>query len=146
MIESIRARPWPIHAFAAILLGIGLQALIGGLANIEGWLVQYETLAPDFPWDRDWVIVVLSARFTIVCIPVIAIWGFRSLAARILICLFTFFPMAGLVRNLSGDLTFDDAEPVVATLLMIVACALLFLPSAQRWFSPEALDNEAVFE
>lgn len=77
-----RARPLTIHAFALIMLAIGLDGLIEGLGSIEDWVAQMTRDYPDFAWDEDAVIVLLSARFTIVCIPIAAIWVFANPFAR----------------------------------------------------------------
>ncbi len=146
MIEQIRLRPWPIHGFAVIFLGVGLWALIGGLNDIDGWLAQYRNILPQFPSDRDWIIVVLSARFSIVCIPVIAIWCFRSVVARVLVCAFTLVPLMGIIRQLGDTLDALSWDTMAGGGLLVAGCALLYSPSARAWFAPEPLKQEAVFE
>ncbi len=146
MIDQIRLRPWPIHGFAVIFLGVGLWALIGGLNEIDGWLAQYRELMPQFPWDRDWVIVALSARFSIICIPVIAIWGFRSVVARVLVCAFTLIPLMGMIRQFGEALDGLGWGAFAGGGLLVVGCAPLYLPSARAWFAPEPPDQVAVFE
>ena len=134
--DDIRARPWPIHGFALILLGLGLYGLIVGLLNADLWLETYRELLPDFPWDSDWVIVALSARFTIICIPMVAIWGFRSSIARFLITTVTaFVTFAQGQRIFTQGPTGIDGEVLTNTLFMLFACGLLFTPSSRNWLA-----------
>lgn len=144
MIEQLRARPWSIHAFAILLLGVGLHALIGGLTNLEDWLMVFEEMLPQFPWDRDWTIIAHSARFSIVCIPVAMVWIWGRRFARTLVTLFTVLTVIALIRALAGSPDVVDAEGVAKTALIALACALLFTPSAKRWLEPakEASDVE----
>ena len=142
----IRKRPWSINGFALLFLGVGLWALIGGLNNIEGWLDQYRELVPQLPWNRDWVIVALSARFSIVCIPVIAIWGFQSVVARVLVSLFTLIPIIGIIRQMGQGLDALGWEGAIGGGSLVLGCALLYTPSASRWFEPAPPAPEVAFE
>lgn len=146
MISAIGKRPWSIHGFAILFLGVGLWALIGGLGNIDGWLDQYREIAPQLPWDREWVIVALSARFSIVCIPVIAIWIYKGVVARVLVSVFTLIPLMGIIRLLGEGLDALGWEGAIGGALLVLGCALLYTPSARMWFEPKAKVAQEVFE
>ncbi|MDJ0978545.1 MAG: hypothetical protein QNI87_08405 [Erythrobacter sp.] len=147
MIERIRARPWSIHAFAVLILAVGLHTLITSLAHLDDWLFDFANALPQLPWNRDWVIVALSARFTIVCIPVAAIWIWRAGFARTLVTLFTFLACASLIRVLAEGSDPPDAMGVAKTLIIAGANALLFTPSANQWLRrDEAPSGVEAFE
>lgn len=120
-----------MHLFAALFLSTGVAALIAGLSDITASRAQFAAIAPWFGWNRDWVIVALSARFTIVCIPVIAIWAFASGVARWLITGFTGLAILRTIAELSDS----AAGPgmIIEPIMLGLACALLFAPSARRW-------------
>ncbi|MEM6585611.1 MAG: hypothetical protein AAF692_07635 [Pseudomonadota bacterium] len=140
MISQFQRRPWSIHAYALVALAVGLDAYIGALLDLGGWELAFEDMtadiAPRFAWTRDWTIVALSARFTIVCIPVAAIWIWGARFARTLVTLFTFFLLVGLIRTLAQGTPPLETEAVIKTLFLGLACALLFTPSAGRWLKP----------
>lgn len=145
MIEQLKARPWSIHAFAILLLTVGLHALIGGLTNLDEWLLVFEGMAPEFPWSRDWTIVAHCARFSIVCIPVAVVWIWGRRFARTLVTFFTVLTLIALIWALADGTAPIDADGIVKTALIALACALLFTPSASCWLEPakEADDAEA---
>ncbi|WP_296717662.1 hypothetical protein [Erythrobacter sp.] len=143
-------RPWPIHLFAAIFLMAGAWELAYRLAVLHRFQMQLagQTLS------EDWIIVFFSARFTIVCIPVIAIWLFGSRVARWLITIMTVwatltvlsqFDMARLQRTI-GMNPLDIWYRYGARLAYIFAVALLFIPAARRWFARQQETVEEIFE
>ena len=137
----MQRRPWSIHAYAAIALAVGLDAYVGALLDLSGWELFFEDriadIAPRFAWTRDWTIVALSARFSIVCIPVAAIWIWGARFARTLVTVFTFLLLASFIRTLALDSALLEAESALKTLALGAACAALFTPSAERWLKPE---------
>ena len=85
-------KPWPIHAFAFWMLVFATFDLLVALGNLERAQDFLELFVPIFDWTRDWTIVLYSAVYSIVLIPVIAIWGFASRVARLLLtamCLYS---------------------------------------------------------
>lgn len=143
MISPLGPRPWPVHLFAGLLLANGIWGLIGGLSNIDLWLDHYEYIFPAIEWDRDRVIIAMSARFTIVCIPVVAIWGFASRIARWLLSVFitaSALIAAWEIIGAGGDI---DWQNTITLSVMVVGIALLFTPPARAWFRKEkAIDPE----
>lgn len=145
MLSHLQRRPWSIHAYAAIALTVGLEAYVGALLNLRGWELFFEDMtadmiadmAPRFAWTRDWTIVALSARFSIVCIPVAAIWIWGARFARTLVTVFTFLLLASFLRTLALDSAALEAEAAFKTLALGAACPVLFTPSAERWLNPE---------
>ena len=81
--------------------------------------------------------MTLSARLTIICIPVAAIWVWGARFARTLVTLFTFILLASFVRVIAEGSTPLDALNTAKTLALGAACALLFTPSASRWLEPK---------
>ena len=130
-------RPWPIHAYALVALGVGLDGYIGALHDLRGWELTFEDIVPQFAWNADMAIVALSARFTIVCIPVAAIWICGARIARTLVTLFTVLLIAGFIRVLADGTAPVDALAIIKTLALGIACALLFTPPASRWLQPK---------
>ncbi|MEO1647234.1 MAG: hypothetical protein AAFR32_00270 [Pseudomonadota bacterium] len=147
MIAALQQRPWPIHAYAVIALAVGLEGYIGALFDLSSWELVFEDTLPHFAWNRDWTIVTLSARFTVVCIPVAAIWIWGARFARTLFTLFTFILGAGLIRTLAEGTAEVAAWDMAKIAALIFACALLFTPSANRWLTPLKEPGDAeVFE
>lgn len=136
MIDVIRRRPGSIHAYALIALAVGLDGYIGALHSLMDWELTFAQALPQLPWSRDWTIVALSARFSIVCIPVAAIWFWGARLARILVTLFTVLLMAGFIQALAQGGQPMEVMDIAKTLALGLACALLFTPSANRWLQP----------
>ena len=137
MIAELQRRPWSIHTYALIVLAIGLESYIGALHDLLGWEVTFAERIPQFPWNQDWTIVALSARFTITCIPVAMIWVWRIRFARTLVTLFTVLLLIALIRVIAEGSTPLDALSIAKTLALGTACALLFTRSASRWLEPK---------
>lgn len=148
MIGFMRKRPWPVHAFAIGIGGFAIYNLVSGLLLIDPWISELNRTFPEIAWNRDSVIVALSTRFTIVMIPVVAIWGFGSRLARLLVAI-----MVVLTLPSAGFQVYDRFEmgiliwgrTVFFTIIVMVLTALLFKPSARRWFSKEREIDPATF-
>lgn len=132
-------RPWSIHLFAIILIGAGLWNFIPQLGHALKEADQSYRIA---------LVSVLSAQFSIVAIPVIAIWAFASRVAK---WLFTVISIGSfgwfLYATLSSDFGLEHSIWTVAlSSLTHGAIILLFLPSANRWFDAQRTQNVEVFE
>ncbi|MFZ9395190.1 MAG: hypothetical protein ACO25F_03900 [Erythrobacter sp.] len=125
-----RARPWPIHGFAALLAGLALFHLVQGLADIGAQQQAYEAVYPGVPWNQDWTIVATSAWFTIELIPAVLVWLFASRFARWL--------LAAMVLLGAGQLLLASVPATPAGMMTLAlrmfALGLLLLPAAQPWF------------
>jgi hypothetical protein len=132
-------RPWSVHLFAVILIGAGLWNFVPLL-----WLALDEA-------DRGYriaLVSVLSAQFSIVVIPVIAIW---ALASRVAKWLFTLLSIGSFVWLFYKMLTSDFALEAMIWMLGLGtlthgAVILLFVPSARRWFDAQRTQNVEVFK
>lgn len=141
-------RPWSIWSFAVILTLYGLFNLVSGLTYLSE---QEQLLRNQFPrigWNADWVIVWVSAQFTIVLIPIIAIWVFASRFARIIVTVMALVSLpwlASYARTYSLYGVVDWIGLMQASLVVMPA-GLLFLPSASKWLRQEAVDDTAIFD
>lgn len=132
-------RPWSIWIFAIMLIGAGLWNFVPQL-----WLALDEA-------DRGYriaLVSVLSAQFSIVVIPVIAIW---ALASRVAKWLFTVLSISSFAWLFYTSLTSDFAlEAIIWTLgigaLTHGAIILLFLPSARTWFDAQRTQDVEAFK
>lgn len=146
MSKRAGSRPWSIHTFAGLFLVNGLWGLIGGILNIELWLAHYLSTFPSIAWNHDLVIVALSARFTIVCIPVVAIWGYASRIARWLVSVLTIGTALSAAWNISALPNVDiEWLPVAFLSAMVAAVLMLLTPSAAVWFRKEEAPGAEVF-
>lgn len=140
-------RPWPIWAFAGLLIGEGLLSLLHGLGSLEVQLLMFQSQWPGFGWSRDWVIVWFSAWFSIVLIPVVALVGFASRIARILVTIMALIASPAAVIH--GASLAQGEQSWVAFLsasAVLIAAGLLYLPPASRWLRQEAWDDEQAFD
>jgi hypothetical protein len=142
MREFLRRRPWSVHVFAALFASLGVWNLIEGLLDLDLWVRRLGQLGWFGEANKDLAIVWLSARFTIVGIPVVAIWVFASRVARLFIgltiaYLFLNFVWNGLdvlrIGAFYGWLRYNfDAH--LATILQTIAVVLLFTTESNAWF------------
>ena len=142
-------RPWPIWVFALSFAGFAVYNLVYGLRNIEASQAFWEFLIPDFEWGRDEVIVVLSARFTIVMIPVVAIWAFASRLARLLVAIMLAFSAPGAILQTTDMIALDGAIwrwPLWWLLGMAVLVGLLFLPRSSYWLKRKGQVDAEIFD
>ena len=137
MLAEWRRRPWPIHLYAFITLAIGVFGYVSALRDLSAWELAFEDMAPYFAWNSDMAIVALSARLTIVCIPVAAIWVWGARLARTLVTIFTVFLLMGFIRLMGEGTAEIDPIDAATTLALGCAWALLFTPSASRWLQPK---------
>ncbi len=145
-------RPWTIHAFAVLFTAHGLVALIRALGSLELSELTLQAQYPAIDWHRDWVIVWHSAWFSIVLIPVVAVWLFASRLARILVTLMALATLPALYRFsvlLAGDYPAPWQAQAWLGLLQnaaaVMAVALLFLGASSRWLRQERAHFDKVF-
>ncbi|MFU7527026.1 hypothetical protein [Qipengyuania sp. ASV99] len=146
-------RPWPIHLFAALLLSSGLAQLISGLSRVGDYnFGGFNPITGEWLSD-DALIVMLSAEFTIVCIPIVAIWLFRSRIARWLITIFVLWGAITWLMHLNArhldlllQLNSQYIFSITVRVITWLAVLLLFLPQSARWFAQLKEGAHAVFE
>ena len=149
MTSFLARRPWPIHVFAAIFGGIALYGLIVDLQSLDVWVLELTRIVPEVDWDRDRTIIVFSARFTIVMIPIVAIWGFGSGIARLIVAGMTLLSLPGAAMQIYDrwGMGFETwGRPAVLSFLTIGAVSVLFTASAKSWFGKERAIDPATFE
>jgi len=129
-------------------MAIGLWGLLIGLQSLDSWALELARFTPDRMPNRDWAIVFLSARFSIVMIPVVAIWFFTSKVARLLVSLMVMVSAIGLFSAVQRWLEAGGIEWETLFLILSswVAVALLYLPAAHHWFAGEKSTDSMVFE
>ena len=101
-------RPWAIHTFAIILVVLGIIGLGASFFEIEESLEVLQQDLPMIEWTRDYVIVSNFSLFTILLIPVIAVWCFASRIARLIVAVMCVLPILALGSALYFGLADDD--------------------------------------
>jgi hypothetical protein len=142
------ARPLSIKIFALTFLGAAVFVLGSSLQNIGLLQGAYRALFPWDGWNRDWMIVAVSAIFSIALIPVAWIYLFGSRVARWLVTIFSLLKLANVPNMIFALQATGEAvhwryfaEPA----LLAVALTALFMPSSRRWLARKEADP-AVFE
>ncbi len=140
-------RPREVHVFALVFTAIGLWNFARGLSDLTQvrTLLEYWTVSQ---WSRDAVIVAVSARFTIVLIPVIAVWAFASTIARILVTIMAALSLLLLIEQVQ---LFAAGAPVdrfrIASVLAgAFAVMYLYTVPARYWFREGAHGVAKAFE
>ena len=131
-------RPWPIHVFAICLVIGGLYSLSRDIIAPDYAASKLETMVWGVDWTRDKVIVFSSAMFTIVLLPVVAIWTFASKVARILVTVMAVPAVLHLYSTAEMALRFAwefDPFSFAFGILRLAAIALLYAPASQHWFA-----------
>lgn len=135
-------RPWSIHAFALLTLSIGVVELVEGLVVLD--VSHFQSSFPAFAWNQDWVIVYYSAMFSIVLIPLVAIWLFASRVARVIVTVFfaIALPWDLMVLKSAAIGTLLNPLDLLTAIARAVAIVLLYLPASSRWLGVrKSLDN-----
>ncbi len=136
-----------MHFFALVFLAIGVWNCAQGLSDIAQTqaLLGYWT---GREWSRDGAIVAVSARFTIVLIPVIAVWAFASRIARVLVTGMAWLSLPQLIPQ--GQLLWSegviDRPLVVSVLAGFLAVMYLYTAPARYWFREGAHGPAKAFE
>ncbi|MET4132488.1 hypothetical protein ABIE62_001623 [Porphyrobacter sp. MBR-155] len=144
------SRPWPINVFAVTFLSVGAWQLADNLTKLH----RHQIILFGTEISRDEMIVLLSAQFTILCIPVVAIWLFGSRVARWLITIMTAWGALTFLMQLDTarlpmtmEMSLLDFWNLYGTrMAFLVAVILLFAPDARGWFAHKGGDEVAVFE
>ena len=147
MIALSRRRPREINLFAIGFLSAAVIAYADGLLDIATHQAYFEKFLPQFAWTRDWVIVMLSARLSIALIPVAMVWLSAVRFARWMVAIMALGKLPGavpMIRALVEDGAFDPSY-FAALLLSLLAVAVLFTPSGNRWFKDKGGVDPAVF-
>jgi len=137
-------RPWSIHTFAGIVCVAATVKLVRGLTDVEAQTIALQRAYPTLEWNNDLAIVLMSAETTIILIPVVAVWMFRSRVARILVTVMA-IPTVWLLAQFAF-LGLGASGPLLAdSVLRVIAVALLYTPAASAWFRPEEGIDVGVF-
>ena len=133
-------RPWPIRLFAAAFVAQALLSFGWEMAHRSGvaaWMLEYGNVA----LNDDGAIVAVSVRLTIALIPVALVWFFASRFARWMVVVMALGRLAVSLRVTISSSGAADPTLFIAQALALIGAALLFSPSARRWFAkpqPEA--------
>ncbi len=139
-------RPWSIHAFALLSLAIGIAELVEGLVVLD--VSHFQSSFPTIPWNRDWVIVYYSAMFSIVLIPLVAIWAFASRIARIIVTVFFAVALPWdlvVLRSAAMGALLNPLDLTIA-IVRTGAIVLLYLPASSRWLATDETRGAQIFE
>ncbi len=141
-------RPWSIWLFGILMAGYALFGLVSGLLLLD---LQESTLRSQFPqfsWDRDWAIVWVSAQFTIVLTPVVAVCLFASSVARLMVTAMALIslPRIGSYANTIYLHRLTDWVSLSQALIVVIAACLLYFPSASAWLRQKRGSHVEVFE
>ena len=141
-------RPWSIRTYCGLNFASGAFELIKGLLELDEWVHLLAESMPFGTWTQDDAIVLNASLFTIVLIPLVAIWFFASKIARALVTAFNMLIAAMFVSTAFKEPSFLTEEwlHTVYAIIMIAIVGLLYLPSANQWFAKEATVDPAVFE
>lgn len=136
MTRALAPRPAPIRIFAGIFLALAILALLRGLTDLPAAVAAYAQQLPQMAWDTDRAIVMLSASFTIACIPVALVWFFASRFARWLVAIMVALRLTGMPVLMTGAVAMrpEALIGVVSTALSLIAVIMLFTPTASAWF------------
>jgi uncharacterized membrane protein YphA (DoxX/SURF4 family) len=134
-------RPWPVNAFGTILVCYGLWGLCTGLLDLSSVELPSQVGAPGSKLDQDAKIIFLSANFTIILIPVVAVWGLASRIARMIVTFFTLPSWAIVFVEMWALLSPDpfNLGDFAKHFSIVVAVLLLFTPAAKPWFREETV-------
>ncbi len=141
-------RPWSIWAFCTINLLSGLFELAWGIAESGDALEALREDFPDTDWTFDHMIILNSALFSIVLIPIVAIWFFASKVARAIVTAFACLTAVGIVASFWAYpfVASEDLLETVYTVAVLGTFGWLFVPSANQWFEKVRQIDPATFD
>lgn len=148
MILARGPRPWAIRLFAVTFAVAGLLAFVDGMRDIPGQASYLQQRAPEFAIDSDTVIVLLSIRLTIALIPIGLVWFGAARFARWLVALFAIAKLVNVPAALELIRRDEAISPwwAASVALSLAGAALLFTPSAGRWFAGKGARAADVFD
>lgn len=140
-------RPAAIRGFAVLFVLEGLIAFAATLADIGEQIGYFSARFPRFAFDADTIIVLASARLTIVAIPVALVWFRASRFAQVMLTVFALLRLVRLPGALENGL---GAEPLALAWLASLLCglgavALLYTPQAREWFARKGRSQADAF-
>lgn len=141
-------RPWPVWAYVMSGAMFAFYNLIHGLTYLETSQFIFEGFLPEIEWNRDLVIVAVSARFTIAMIPVVAIWFLASRIARVLAVLMWLQSMPGGIYLSMSHIESESPVwtwPIWWLVGFGVLVLILFLPQSNRWFKTKGESDADAF-
>jgi hypothetical protein len=148
MIPLSRTRPITINIFAAAFLAAALIAFLDGLRDIPDMQALLSANVPGIDWNRDAVIVTLSARLSIALIPIAMVWLSAVRFARWMVTVLGLGKLLNLpegLRLIAEGAPLDTAW-LTSLVLSVFAIAMLFTPASNRWFARSQEADPAVFE
>lgn len=148
MIPLSRSRPLSINIFAAAFLASAVIAFLDGLRTIPELQTIFAASLPDIDWNRDAVIVTLSARLSIALIPVAMVWIGAVRFARWMVTVLALGKLLNLpegIRQMAAGGEINGAW-LTTMALGLLAVAMLFTPASNRWFARDEEVDPAVFE
>jgi len=130
------ARPWSIRLFALLFTLQAATAFVQAITHLPETQAVLEA-GTGWPLDRDWAIVITSARFTIALIPVALVWFAASRFARWLVLAMALGKLLMALASLTAMAPGETSSPLWlgALALSLGGAALLLTPSASRWFA-----------
>ena len=142
-------RPRPVVVYCALSLATGTYDLVDMLTSLDIWALEYEEVFGLAEGSRDVAIVTACALFTIVLIPLTAIWFFASKIARIFVSVMSVLVLGSTAVLIAID-GFDEAvgEDRVSLLLASlssVAAILLWRRPANEWFDRKGARDADAF-
>jgi hypothetical protein len=148
MIPLSRRRPRSIQLFAAAFLAAALLGFLVGLRDIPVQQAYLQNLIPAFDWSRDAVIVWRSAWLSIALIPIAMVWFSAVRFARWMVTFMALAKLMSLITVVPHLMQVVAVQPLwlVTLLLGLLAVALLFTPSSNRWFANGPEPDPATFE
>ena len=141
-------RPWPIAVYAIATLASGTFDYVRTLTDRGLLRLGLERALPMVAWNDDLLIVAASAIFSIVLIPLVAIWFFASRIARVIVTVMAVLFVSTLLHS-AVSTGFETRTSIVSFVLALFAyssVALLWVPQAKTWFRRGARVEPAVFE
>jgi hypothetical protein len=147
-------RPWSIWAFSILVLAQGLWHLTAEFAELYQWTSMLDTITKQVRAEVDRTIITASARFTIVCIPVVAVWAFASKIAKWLITITaSYLILSKAYSAMSIAKSFGlvpyfeyNWDSLITPIALGLASALLFTQPSVLWLQKKKDDHAAVFD
>ncbi|WAT17128.1 hypothetical protein OZN62_09290 [Aurantiacibacter sp. MUD11] len=147
MRRATGSRPWQVHLFALIMIGVGLWAYVDQMWTVAQDSNWFRTdLADDLSLGA--MIFVLSFQFSIFAIPALIVWVFASRIAKWVVTGTSIWGTFWLVYDLNqyGHPLDTAALTVLSALPTGLAWLLLFTPAANRWFADHRKPHVTAFK